>query len=555
MPTPASTGLETHVVLTVRDLSRQVTSEWQERVKNGSVSPFRRFQRRIERQLDREDLTASFWRFQHITGILDRWAAELPPERVHIVVAPRGRATPDLLWRRFGDAVGFDGSQFDPTTTGGPTNQTLGSTQVAVLRRVNKALDGRVRQPHYARVVKDYFAQHLLASQPGTKPTCPPDLVDRLRGFAQAQNDEIAARGYRVYGDLADLVPEVASEAVPPTRRGGRRGAARGLRPGDRRPARRPRRAPRRPARRAPTERRRRRRLRLVGDAGASPPAACERLSAVTNVPSRPRARVFVHVGSPKTGTTFLQNVLWTQRALAREQGLLLPHGAVPRPLPRLARRPRLSRLSGPPRRGPSGMWDRVVAESVAWGGNVLISHELFAAANPQQASPGGRVAAARRQEVHVVLTVRDLVRQLTAEWQEHVKHRSTKTLEQFVTDVRNDTERTGWFWKVQDFDPVLERWGAGLPPERVHVITVPPRRHLVRRAVGPVRHPPRPGSEQLLARTCRGPTPRSGSSRPSCSGASTRRWATGCRSPVRTRPSSRTSWRTASSSSARGPA
>ena len=209
-------GLETHVVLTVRDLSRQVTSEWQERVKNGSVSPFRRFQRRIERQLDREDLTASFWRFQHITGILDRWAAELPPERVHIVVAPRGGATPDLLWRRFGEAVGFDGSQFDPTTTGGPTNQTLGSAQVAVLRRVNKALAGRVRQPHYARVVKDYFAQHLLASQAGTKPTCPPDLVDRLRGFAQAQNDEIAARGYRVYGDLADLVPEVASEAVPP---------------------------------------------------------------------------------------------------------------------------------------------------------------------------------------------------------------------------------------------------------------------------------------------------------------------------------------------------
>jgi hypothetical protein len=208
-------GLETHVVLTVRDLSRQVTSEWQERIKNGSTSPFRRFQRRIERQMDREDFSASFWRFQHVTGILDRWAADLPPERVHVVVAPRGQATPDVLWRRFGEAVGFDGAQFDPITTGGLTNQTLGTTQVAVLRRVNKALAGRVRQPHYARVVKDYFAQHLLASQPGTKPTCPPDLVDRLRGFAQAQNDEITTRGYRVYGDLADLVPEPATALVP----------------------------------------------------------------------------------------------------------------------------------------------------------------------------------------------------------------------------------------------------------------------------------------------------------------------------------------------------
>ena len=35
--------------------------------------------------------------------------------------------------------------------------------------------------------------------------------------------------------------------------------------------------------------------------------------------------RVFLHVGSPKTGTTFLQNVLWAQRDLAAQQGVSLP--------------------------------------------------------------------------------------------------------------------------------------------------------------------------------------------------------------------------------------
>ena len=35
--------------------------------------------------------------------------------------------------------------------------------------------------------------------------------------------------------------------------------------------------------------------------------------------------RIFLHVGSPKTGTTFLQQVLWSQRKLAKQQGLLLP--------------------------------------------------------------------------------------------------------------------------------------------------------------------------------------------------------------------------------------
>lgn len=194
----------------------------------------------------------------------------------------------------------------------------------------------------------------------------------------------------------------------------------------------------------------------------------------MTTVPTRQRARVFVHVGSPKTGTTFLQNVVWSQRALAREQGLLLPMERFHDHFLASLDVRGLAHLPVHPERA-SGMWDRLVAESVAWGGNVLISHELFAAANPQQASRAVRSLLRDSEEVHVVLTARDLVRQLTAEWQEHVKHRSTKTLEQFVTDVRDDTERTGWFWKVQDFDEVLGRWGAGLPPERVHLITVPP--------------------------------------------------------------------------------
>ena len=77
--------------------------------------------------------------------------------------------------------------------------------------------------------------------------------------------------------------------------------------------------------------------------------------------------------------------------------------------------------------------------------------------------------------EVHVVLTVRDLVRQITAEWQEHVKHRSAVTLEEFVASLRADTARTSWFWQVQDFASVVERWRADLPADRVHVVTVPP--------------------------------------------------------------------------------
>ncbi|RHW28715.1 hypothetical protein D0Z08_02365 [Nocardioides immobilis] len=186
-----------------------------------------------------------------------------------------------------------------------------------------------------------------------------------------------------------------------------------------------------------------------------------------------PRPRVFLHVGSPKTGTTFLQDVLWSQRETAREQGLLLPgerfhdHFLATLDVRGLAEDPIY------PERA-RGMWDRLAEEAVASDGNVLISHELFAGATAEQARRAV-AALADRAEVHVVVTARDHVRQIAAEWQEHVKHRSAATFARFVQEVRDDHARTSWFWQVQDYAGVLERWGVGLPPEHLHLVTVPP--------------------------------------------------------------------------------
>jgi len=185
------------------------------------------------------------------------------------------------------------------------------------------------------------------------------------------------------------------------------------------------------------------------------------------------RPRVLLHVGSPKTGTTFLQDVLWSQRATAGEQGLLLPgerfhdHFLATLDVRGLADDPNYPERT-------RGTWDRLVAEALAWDGSVLISHELFAGATAEQARRAV-AALADGAEVHVVVTARDHVRQISAEWQEHVKHRSAATFGDFVREVRDDTARTSWFWQVQDYAGVLERWGADLPPDQVHVVTVPP--------------------------------------------------------------------------------
>lgn len=182
--------------------------------------------------------------------------------------------------------------------------------------------------------------------------------------------------------------------------------------------------------------------------------------------------RIFVHVGSPKTGTTFLQEVLWSQKDLAKEQGLLLPLDAF---FDHYLATLEVREIDPQPAdvERATGVWRRIAAASRAWDGDVLVSHELFAPATAVQAERAIE-AFGPDAEVHLVLTVRDLVRQIPAEWQEHVKHRSTSHFDQFVDDLRRE-DPTTWFWQVQDFVDVLKRWGSALPPEHVHVVTVPP--------------------------------------------------------------------------------
>ena len=199
-------GLDVHLVVTARDLARQVASDWQERVKNGNRVTFADFCANVEKERHN-----GFWRNQHLVGIFDRWARDLPPENVHLVVGPPPGAAPDVLWRRFGEAVGFDAGAFDPTIEEPTANQTLGAVQVSVLRRVNEVLGGRIPQPAYSKVVKRVFAQSILADQSSAPAQCPPDLVERLQEITTRQNGRITRRGYQVHGDLEELVPVAGS--------------------------------------------------------------------------------------------------------------------------------------------------------------------------------------------------------------------------------------------------------------------------------------------------------------------------------------------------------
>ena len=92
---------EVHVVLTARDLGRQIPAEWQERVKHRGRRDYVAFLKALHRNYNRTDWTMPFWGVQHLPRILATWGADLPPERVHLVTVPPSGAPRDLLWKRF----------------------------------------------------------------------------------------------------------------------------------------------------------------------------------------------------------------------------------------------------------------------------------------------------------------------------------------------------------------------------------------------------------------------------------------------------------------------
>lgn len=209
-------GLDVHLVVTVRDPSRQISAAWQEGVKNGGTSTFGKFLDRVRNDIEEGKRSSPFWRAQDLQGVLGRWTRHLPPEKVHLVVAPRFGSDPSVLWRRFAEAVGLD-PDICSIEIDQPSNQSLDSAQSALLRDVNAALDGRIVRPPYTYVVKRYFAQRVLTQHRSARLTLPDDMVGPVRSLAEDWTRELTSAGYVIHGDLADLlpVPTPADAQVP----------------------------------------------------------------------------------------------------------------------------------------------------------------------------------------------------------------------------------------------------------------------------------------------------------------------------------------------------
>ena len=137
-------------------------------------------------------------------------------------------------------------------------------------------------------------------------------------------------------------------------------------------------------------------------------------------------SQVFLHIGLPKTGTTYLQSVLWGSKAALAADGFLLPgrgHREHLWAALELQERPNLEQ------RHPKapGTLARLVKAVNRHKGPAVLTHEFMCGAGREQARR--LVESLAPAEVHVVISARDTLGMLTSGWAEYVKNGGTKPL------------------------------------------------------------------------------------------------------------------------------
>ncbi|UYM06966.1 hypothetical protein [Solicola gregarius] len=186
-------------------------------------------------------------------------------------------------------------------------------------------------------------------------------------------------------------------------------------------------------------------------------------------------ARYVLHVGLPKTGTSFLQSILRKNRAPLGESGVLYPtFGARGRLLAALDGRDR-HRYAGM-EQPAEGHWRRFFDSTRSFDGTVVFSHEVLGA--PLSDATPTAIAGLDGHEADVLITARDPARQLMSVWQQGLRFRSPSTFDEFLAgcDLGADGKYRHGHFRDQQLDRVVRAWEKHVPPERIRVVVVPPQ-------------------------------------------------------------------------------
>lgn len=191
--------------------------------------------------------------------------------------------------------------------------------------------------------------------------------------------------------------------------------------------------------------------------------------------------RVVLHIGAMKSGTTFIQHTLRTNRDVLREHDVLFPGRTI-------GDQVRAVRDLIDPRRpveqplDPQGPWLRLVEEIREWPGTAVVSMEYLGPRRRPRIDLA--LSSFAGSTVDVVLTARDLGRTVPSMWTESVQNRAVLSWDDYLAAIRGEDEDAASpavvaarraFWRQQDLAAIARRWVAAVGRDHFTLITVPP--------------------------------------------------------------------------------
>ncbi len=204
-------------------------------------------------------------------------------------------------------------------------------------------------------------------------------------------------------------------------------------------------------------------------------------------------SEVFLHVGTMKSGTSYVQALMRRNDAALADAGVL----EMTRIMSAMQELRGRDGKTWP--REFKGAWNRMMTTVDAWPGkSVLLSQEFLAAAPLAEAE---RVIGGLRDhghEVSVIITARDLLRNIPSHWQTNVRSGSTVSFAEFVAAVldppdaadakkRDAKKMSTTFWRAHDLARVTRNWATAVGPGQPYVDHPSTGRRSARSAVEPV--------------------------------------------------------------------
>lgn len=200
----ACSDREVHVVVTARDLGRQIPSVWQQGLQSGRAITFPDYLARLHKT---QGTPAPIWWQKDLPAVLEKWSRHVPAERIHVVTVPPPGAEKGLLLERFCSVLDVDPALLDQSSVG-RANRGLRLEQAEVLRRVNAGIpDDLKRRDVYGDVGKRGFSVKVLGGAEGRPILLPESERAWCEELSQRYVDHVREGGYDVVGDVEDLLP------------------------------------------------------------------------------------------------------------------------------------------------------------------------------------------------------------------------------------------------------------------------------------------------------------------------------------------------------------